>query len=154
MADPKQKRKYTRRSPSSGDEIISDTLEARVSAVELQDTPSPSENAATPPAPPMLAQDEIFKMRLYEAEMRAAKAEAETARIRKKWILALLDPKGTVEAEEKRIQKWLDASKEYFKKYELTKAHASMRLGIDLNKCGFDPETGTVVFPDSAKGKK
>ena len=107
-----------------------------------------------PPPPPMLTQDELFKIRLFEVEMRAAKAEAETCRMRKKWILALLDHKGSVEAEEKRQAKYLEEAKGVSKKYEAVLARASMRLNLDLSRCGFDAETGLVVPPDSATGKK
>ena len=143
MDETKPKRKYQRR-------VAAETLESRMAAVELDDTPVSGE-----PAPKMLTQDELFKLRLYEAEVRHARAESETARMRKKWILALLDPQGSVEKEEARIQRWLDTATDFAKKYENVKAHASMRLGIDLSQCGFDTDTGLVVPPDpSAKGSK
>ena len=137
----KQKRKYSRKSPAP---VVAEDASVSVAA--------PS--AETPPGPPMLTQDELFKLRLFESELRAARAEAETCRMRRKWILALLDPKGTVEAEEKRQEKWVTEAKSFAAKYEAVKARASMRLGIDLNQCGFDTDTGVVVPPDSAKGKK
>lgn len=140
----KTKRKYTRKPHQA------ESIEARMAAVEMDSTPPPAE----PNVPLMLTQDELFKLRLFESELRAARAEAETCRMRKKWILALLDPKGTVEAEEKRYERWLAEAKAYAGKYETMKARASMRLGIDLSKCGFDTDTGVVVPPDSAKGKK
>jgi hypothetical protein len=139
----KQKRKYVRKS-------VAATPAEDVSVPAHEVVPS----AEQAPGPLMLTQDELFKLRLFESELRAARAEAETCRMRKKWILALLDPKGTVDAEEKRQEKWIGEAKSFAAKYEAVKARASMRLGIDLNQCGFDTDTGVVVPPDSAKGKK
>ena len=142
----KTKRKTLRRSAH-----LAESTEARVAAVEMDSVPP----AAAEPVPLMLTQEELFKLRLYEADARHAKAEAETCRVRKKWILALLDPKGTVTKEEERMDKWSATSRDNFKKYENAKSHISMRLRIDLNQCGFDTETGLVVPPEpSAKGKK
>lgn len=143
--ETKTKRKYTRKVHAA------ESIEARMAAVEHDEQPVQNDG---PPPPPMLTQAEIHKLRLFEAEARHSRAEAETCRMRKKWILSLLDPKGTVEAEEQRQEKWLASAREFAKKYELAKAHASMRLGLDLDKCGFDPETGLVVPPDSATGSK
>jgi hypothetical protein len=36
-----------------------------------------------PPGPPMLTQSELSQLRIFELEARAARAEAETSRIRK-----------------------------------------------------------------------
>jgi hypothetical protein len=143
----KTKRQYRRKASA-------DTLEARVEAVELVDAVQPEMAAApsAPPAPPMLTQEELFKIKLYQVEAQRAAAEAETARMRKKWILALIDPKGTVAAEEERVEKWKNEARTFYSRYELVKERASKRLGIDLKDCGFDPETGLVV-PNSAKGK-
>ena len=128
-------------------------VEPQDQAVEVFDVPKASEEVA-PAQPLMLRPDELHKMKLYEVEARAAQADAETSRIRKKYFLAILDPKGTVEAEEKRQEKHLQKAKEWAKKHELLIAHISMRLGVDLKKCGFDPETGVVVPDPSAKGTK
>lgn len=124
--------------------------------IETVDAPAPVPVAApaASAAPLMLTQDELHKMKLYEVEARAARAEAETCRLRKKYFLALLDAKGTVEAEEKRQAKHLAKAKEWAKKHEIVIAHISMRLGVDLKDCGFDPETGVVVPDPSAKGTK
>lgn len=109
------------------------------------------EHGGVPPVP-MLTQDELFKLQLFQAQAERAIAEAEASRMRKKWILALLDPKGTVEAEEKRTEKHKAEAKDFFQKYETIKARVSMRLNLDLGKCGFDAETGVIQLPDSAKG--
>jgi hypothetical protein len=83
-----------------------------------------------------------------------ARAEAETSRVRKKFFLALLDPKGTVAGEEARYDKHMAAIKEHSTKYQTLIARISMRLNIDLSKCAFDTETGAVHLPDSAMGGK
>lgn len=128
----------------------SETLESRVTALELD---AHAETSPSEPPVKMLTQDELHRLRVLELEVRAARAESETCRLRKKWLLALLDPKGTVEAEEKRQEKWQRAMRAHAQQYETLKARVSMRLNIDLNKCGFDPETGVVVPPDpSATG--
>lgn len=105
-----------------------------------------------PAGPPMLTQSELSQLRIFELEAKAARAEAETCRLRKKYFLALLDPKGTVEAEEKRYNLWLSETKEFARKHETLMARISMRLNLDLSKCAFDTETGVVMVPDSAKG--
>lgn len=107
-----------------------------------------------PPGPPMLTQAELAQLRIFELEARAARAEAETSRIRKKYFLALLDPKGTVAAEEKRLASHMETAREYARKHETLMARVSMRLNLDLSKCAFDTETGVVHVPDSAKGSK
>ena len=105
-----------------------------------------------PVGPPMLTQSELAQLRIFELEAKAARAEAETCRLRKKYFLALLDPKGTVESEEKRHNSWLNDAKEFARKHETLMARISMRLNLDLSKCAFDTETGVVMVPDSAKG--
>lgn len=121
------------------------------------DVVAPSADVAVPAVvepeqPPvlMLTRDELHKLSMLELQVRHARAEAETCRIRKKWMLALLDPKGTVEAEEKRMEKWQKAMRSDSQQYETLKARISMRLNVDISKCGFDPETGVVVSPDSS----
>lgn len=137
----------TRRKPRKASQV-------EALATEAVAVSAPAPTPASPAAPLMLTQDELHKMKLYEAEARAARAEAETCRLRKKYFLALLDAKGTVEAEEKRQAKHLAKAKEWAKKHEIVIAHISMRLGVDLKDCGFDPETGVVVPDPSAKGTK
>lgn len=117
---------------------------------------APAQSASPPPAAKsdgvvMLTRDELTKLRVAELEHRLAKAEAEAQRMKKKWLLALLDPKGHVDATEKEQEKALGKAKEAAKKYELARAHVSMRLNIDLSTCGFDPDTGVVVFDNSSK---
>lgn len=107
-----------------------------------------------PAGPPMLTQGELAQLRVFELEARAARAEAETSRVRKKYFLALLDSKGIVTKEEKRQEKHEADAREFAKKHQLLMARISMRLNLDLSKCAFDTETGVVHVPDSAKGSK
>lgn len=147
------KRKGARRKAGQVvEQPVAETVEAPAAPVAA---PAAASEAVAPAQPLVLRPDELHKMKLYEVEARAARAEAETCRLRKKYFLALLDPKGTVEAEEKRQEKHLEKAREWAKKHELVIAHISMRLGVDLTECGFDPETGLVVVPQkSAKGQK
>lgn len=107
-----------------------------------------------PPGPPMLTQSELSQLRIFELEARAARAEAETSRIRKKYFLALLDSKGVITKEEKRQEKHEAEARDFAKKHQLLMARISMRLNLDLSKCAFDTETGVIHVPDSAKGSK
>jgi len=107
-----------------------------------------------PAGPPMLTQAELSQLRIFELEARAARAEAETNRIRKKYFLALLDSKGIVTKEEKSQERHEADAREFAKKHQLLMARISMRLNLDLSKCAFDTETGVVHVPDSAKGSK
>ena len=117
--------------------------------------PEPVVVASEQPAgPPMLKQEELAQLRIFELEARAARAEAETSRIRKKYFLALLDSKGVVTKEEKRQERSEADAREFAKKHQLLMARISMRLNLDLSKCAFDTETGVVHVPDSAKGSK
>lgn len=128
---------------------------AEVPVVMTVDAPVSPQSAHVPASTPlMLTQEELHRMRHYEAEARAARAEAETSRIRKKYILSILDKKGLVESEEKNQEKHIEKSKDWAKRHEMLIAQISIRLNIDLKTCAFDTDTGLVVPPDSATGRK
>ena len=104
-----------------------------------------------PVAPPQLTQRELYELRLAEVEIRCAQQQIEASKFRRLYILALVDAKGRVLAEEKSRDTALNAYQEARKKYEQVRNIASRRLGLDLAKCSFDADTG-VVIPDSARG--
>lgn len=102
-------------------------------------------------APPQLTQRELYELRLAEAEIRCAQKEIEASKFRRLYILALLDPKGRVAAEEKAHEAALKNVHETRRRYQNVQLMAGKRLGLDLSKCSFDADTG-VVIPDSARG--
>ena len=104
-----------------------------------------------PVAPPQLTQRELYELRLAEVEIRCAQQQIEASKFRRLYILALIDAKGRVLAEEKSRDTALNAYQEARKKYEQVRNIASRRLGLDLAKCSFDADTG-VVIRDSARG--
>jgi hypothetical protein len=102
-------------------------------------------------APPQLTQRELYELRLAEAEIRCAAKEIEASKFRRLYILALLDPKGRVAAEDKARETAMRNMTESRKRYESVRNLASKRLNLDLSRCSFDADTG-VVIPDSARG--
>jgi hypothetical protein len=119
-------------------------------------SPAPVEDAPVVPAevpPPQLTQRELYELRLAEVELRAAHNLAEVARMKRLYVLALIDPKGRVAAAEKERESALASASEARKKYEQVKHAAFARLGIKpSNIAGFDADTGLIIFPDSARG--
>ena len=111
----------------------------------------PESVTPTEVAPPQLTQRELYELRLAEAEIRCAQKEIEASKFRRLYILALLDPKGRVAAEEKAHDAALKNIQETRRRYQNVQVMAGKRLGLDLSKCSFDADTG-VVIPDSARG--
>ena len=128
------KRQYRRKSAE----------QAAAEAAPVEPASAASEPASTPRAP-RLTPSEIFQLRLAEAEVRTAMAEKEAARLRRLYYLALIDPKGTVLAEEKRLGQKEIALREAQALFTALRARIGDRLKVDLNKCGLDVETGEVV---------
>ena len=117
---------------------------AATEVAPVEPAPVASEPASTP-TPPRLTTSEIFQLRLAEAEVRATVAETETARLRRLYYLALLDPKGTILAEEKRLGEKELSLREAQAKFTAIRSRIGSRLKVDMNKVGLDVETGEVV---------
>lgn len=104
-------------------------------------------------APPQLTTKELYELRLAEAEFRASQNLAEAARLKRLYVLAILDPKGRVSAADKERESALASVGEAKKRYEQIKATAFSRLGLKASAvAGFDADTGVIHFPDSARG--
>lgn len=104
---------------------------------------------------PRLTDSELMQLKLYRSEARAAKIEADLHRVRKKYILALIDTKNLVEAEEKLVELRGEDEKHWTEKYQSVLADAAARLGVDLTGAGVDLDTGAIMLsPDSAKGQE
>jgi hypothetical protein len=144
----KPKRQYRRRQKST---VESETvLSASGESVPAASEPALSTTPAPAPVPLRLTASEIFQLRLAESEVRAATAEKESVRLRRLYYLALLDPKGTILAEEKRLAEKDRALREAQAKFSVLRERAGKRLGVDMNKAGVDVETGEVVVVPSA----
>lgn len=143
----KQKRPYRRKA------VVEAQAEIEIPAAAPAPTPEPAPAPPTPPAPkppPQLTQAELFGMKMAQLESEKVVAELDAVKWRKAYILALLDPKGRIAAEEKKHAELADKLKKSKERFEIIKIRAGQRLGIDLNKCdGFDADTGQV-FPKSA----
>ena len=120
----------------------------KLKAVEQETAPV---ETAVEYATPSLTQRELYELRLAEAEIRCAQQQIETSKFRRLYILALLDPKGRIAAEEKARDAAAASLVESRKRYEAVRNLAGKRLNLDLSKCSFDADTG-VVIPDSARG--
>ena len=120
----------------------------KLKAVEQEAAPV---ETAVEYATPSLTQRELYELRLAEAEIRCAQQQIETSKFRRLYILALLDPKGRIAAEEKARDAAAASLVESRKRYEAVRNLAGKRLNLDLSKCSFDADTG-VVIPDSARG--
>lgn len=137
--------------------VVSETIEAaeaaeivevsavveKVSAPVVQPAPPQIEKPKELP-PPQLTQAELFLLRMAQLELKAAQSEVEASKFRRLYILAMLDPKGRVLAEEKSGKAADAAVKDAQAKYLGTLQRASKRLQMDLSKCSFDADTGQV----------
>lgn len=85
-------------------------------------------------------------MRAAAAEVKQREAEAETARLRKLYILALIDPKNRIADQEKAI----DAAKKAGEAAENTRINImrglERQLGCSLSSVGIDPTSGEVQY--------
>jgi len=133
-AEIKKKRPYRRRkSVESSAPIVSESAPAEAGSPEAG------------PRPLMMTGSELLQMRLAQAELRTALAEREAAKLRKLFVLAKIDPKGVVEKQEKVIAERDSSLKEAQQKFSMLRLRIGTRLGVDLESCGIDVETGEVV---------
>jgi hypothetical protein len=140
----KPKRQYRRRQKSP---VVSATeSSASMESASVASEPAPS---IPSPTPPRLTSVEIFHLRLAETEIRAALAEKEAARLRRLYFLALIDPKGTVLAEEKNLGQKERALREAQAKFAALRERVGKRLNLDMSKAGIDVETGEVMVPSA-----
>lgn len=139
----KPKRQYRRRK--------SPVVSATESSAPVESVPVASEPAPPVPAgPPRLTAHEIYQIRLAEAEIRTALAEKDAARLRRLYFLALLDPKGTVLAQDKKLAEKEALLREAQNRFKTLRAKVGNRLGVDMSKAGIDVETGEVMVAPSA----
>jgi hypothetical protein len=150
----KPKRPYRRRKLPAVEEstVVSAPSEPIPAASESVLTETPAPVASEPPTPAgpartFLTAHELMQLRLAEADVKSATAEKETARIRRLYFLALLDPKGTILAEEKKMAKKDSELKSAKDKFALIRLRLGHKLKVDFNKVGIDPETGEIVLP-------
>ncbi len=138
MSDQKPKRQYRRRK----------AIAAQVESIpETESIPAVEESPKAPEGPKtlLMTQNELFQMKLSQAELRIALAEREAAKLRKLFVLAKIDPKGVIEKQEKTISEKESGLKAAQQKFALIRTRVGARLGVDMTTCGFDPDTGEVV---------
>ena len=104
------------------------------------------------PALPALTQEEMLRLRLFDAEAKLAQQEARSCVMERQALLAKIDPNGLLLAIDTKRQGVLEQERAVRQKYREALAAASSRIGIDLsNGCAIDPETGTIIQHEAKK---
>lgn len=124
--------------------VTSEAPQAPVEAPVVAPAPAPAPKPAAPAGPPRVDVATFWRMQHAAASMRAAKAEAETARVKKLYILALLDTKNRVLDTEKEIDKAKKLAESHENTYLTFKRDLESRLGQPLANVAIDPDTGLV----------
>ena len=105
------------------------------------------EEAVVPPRPNRVSMSDLWEMRLAQLEKRAAKAEAEVARMTKLYALEKLDKKGIVLSLEKKIEKAQRLADAAETREIAAKRRMESTIGRSLANVAIDPESGEVVNP-------
>lgn len=144
-----EKKKSTRQSKTAAS-LAKSAAAVAETASATQEAASAPEQDVVPPAlvassgPPRVDLPTFWRMQHAAASMRAAKAEAETARMKKLYILALLDTKNRVLDAEKEIDKAKKLAESHENTYLTFKRDIESRLGRPLANIAVDPDTGLV----------
>lgn len=95
---------------------------------------------------PKLAQEELLKLRLLDAQAKIAAQDANMAMMEKVALLNKLDPEGLLRACDLRFARSRENEGSVRKEYQDVLAKISTRVGVDLTSgCTIDPETGTII---------
>lgn len=121
------------------------------SAVPPKPAPVPVPVSATPPRVDPAA---FWRMQYHGASAKAAKAEAEAARMSKLYVLALLDPKGRVAKIEKALEDAQKQADQHARSQADLKQAMEALLGKKLANIAIDPDTGDVSDIPPAPTKK
>ena len=100
-----------------------------------------------PPRPNRVSMGDLWEMRLAQLEKRAAKAEAEVARMTKLYALEKLDKKGIVLSLEKKIEKAQRLADAAETREIAAKRRMESTIGRSLANVAIDPDSGEVVNP-------
>lgn len=87
---------------------------------------------------------ELAAMRLAELEAQVAQRDAQIAGMARQLLLAQLDPKNLLMAEEHKGANARRAFEQARAKYREALTAASKRLNLDPNRVSFDPDTGVI----------
>jgi hypothetical protein len=137
MSEQKAKRPYRRR------KAVEAPVEAPVEAAPVVAESIPEVPAG--PRPMMLTAGELFQLKLAQADLRAATAEQTSERLKKLYVLAKIDPQGVVQKQEKTIAEREADLRNAQQKFASLRLKISSRLGMNIENCGIDMETGEVV---------
>jgi hypothetical protein len=105
------------------------------------------EEVVVPPRPNRVSMSDLWEMRLAQLEKRAAKAEAEVARMTKLYALEKLDKKGIVLSLEKKIEKAQRLADAAETREIAAKRRMESTIGRSLTNVAIDPDSGEVVNP-------
>lgn len=122
-------------------------------AVGLQpESADPALSAAPRQAPPppvrpsRISLSDFWQMRAAAAEVKQRAAEAEAARMKKLYILALIDPKNRVSDQEKAIDTATKAGEAAENTRISIVRSLERQLGCALSSVGIDPFSGEVQY--------
>lgn len=87
---------------------------------------------------------ELAAMRLAELEAQVAQRDAQIAGMARQLLLAQLDPRNLLMAEEHKGANARRAFEQARAKYREVLMAASKRLDLDPNRVSFDPDTGVI----------
>lgn len=94
----------------------------------------------------VLTQEDLLRVRLFDANIRLARQEVALASATKASILAKIDPEGTVLAEEVRIGRAKAVETSAVAEYQAALSAAAKRLGLEnFEGYGIDPVTGILT---------
>lgn len=143
-------KKRTPRSKASK-AVVAAAAETTTEAPAPAPVAAPAPQISAPSGPPRVDTASFWRMQHAGASMRAAKAEAETARMKKLYILALLDSKNRVLDAEKEQDKARKLAEQHENTYLSLKRYLEERIGKPLANVAIDPDTGAVTDIPSSK---
>jgi len=109
--------------------------------------PAPKKGASKKVEPALaLTQEELLRIRLFDANVRLARQESTMALANKAAILAKIDPEGLVAAEEARVGRARSMEASSLADYHAALHSAAARLDLKtLEGYGIDPVSGILT---------
>jgi hypothetical protein len=95
-----------------------------------------------------LSELELFKLRAFEAEKRAAATEAKLLSLQKENFIKLIDPEGRLAAFDRKIKETVVLHNTATIRYRTIIEETEKRLNISMKDFSFDDETG-VLLPNT-----
>lgn len=119
------------------------TRQRKPAREEVEPTTGVAESSPTP-MPNRVSLNDLWTMRLAQAEKRVAEAKAEAARFQRLYALAKLDPKGIILGIEKTLEDAKKAGERAENESLIAKKRMEFTLGRSLAGLAIDPDSGEV----------